>query len=64
MDECVELSAVLLAAQVEPGRLGQLGRVTNVPADVVSVGNGGGVAQVDLDLLAVGIDPAVRCPTG
>ena len=63
VDEVVDLRAVLLAAQVEADRLGQLGRVADVPARARS--RSGGVrrlAQVDLALLAVGVDPARRCP--
>ncbi len=56
-DERFDLGAVLLAAQVEPDRLGQLGRVADVPALLVAGRDRRRVAQVDLAFLAVGEDP-------
>ncbi len=62
LDEVIDLRAVLLATQVEADRLGQLRRVADVPSGLVALGDGRGVAQVDLDLLAVGEDPPGRAP--
>ena len=64
LDEVLDLRAVLLAAQVEADRLRQLGRVADVPAPLVAVGDRGGVAEVDLTLLTVGVDPPGGAPDG
>ena len=61
-DEMLDLGAVLLSAQVETNRLRQLGGVPHVPSMLVAVWHRRGVAQVDLDLLAVGEDASSRAP--
>ena len=60
--EVGQLGAVLLTAQVEADRLGQLRRVADVPARLVALDGRSGLPKVDLDLLPVGIDPPRAAP--
>ena len=63
LGEVVDLRRVLLAAQVEPDLVGQVGRVAHRPAGLPTPGSAScALAQVELALLAVGGDAGRSCP--
>src|SRR6185437_6946529 len=62
LDEVIDLGRVLLTAHVEPDGTGEVGGVAEVPAWLEVLERLRKRAQVDLDLLPVDIDAAVRAP--
>ena len=60
--EVVDLRGIFFAAQIEPYGLGERGRIAGVPALVQTLRRPVRVADIDLHLLPVGDNLAIRAP--